>query len=624
MNLVRWTPVLSAFLFAASPAAAQTDSPWLYGVHWAAEPADDDLEEMTGGKGVWVVDQCLLNSASTDSRNNEWETPWVVTPSIDRTTPFYKPGYFSSVITRGHTMIVRLHPQWAVNQIYPGDPYTEADFASDCKAAAELMKNVHIWLVGNEGNLLAENVRWNPATQDYDIAWSANDLISSGPELAAQMYLAARDKIHEVTPNTTPANQVVLMQAVSPGAPDAGVGKYMHGTEYLARMINAVPDKTKIDGFALHGYAQPGGSSYGADAFLNDVKEQLMVIDQAGLGNLPVYITEFNKHMPNTTEAAIGAQFLTTAYQLLHNWNTGTAGTWPGQPNHPIGGTAWFIYRGNSWGDYSLRDWKTSASSTLATENPWYAFQAAGAQNYPAGSGAGPVLSPTAAWWQDEFDGASLDQAAPLPHWQVNTGAGGQVLMSGAGAVRLVGGFTPYGNASIRTPLEYAFTNYKAVAEITFADAGRIAEDEANFDLRVREQRGEGSTDFGYSFTFYSNNSAGGAAARAGHLFLRRTSDWGVIYRSVQIPGGVDTGDRFRIEVAASGDTVEFKATRLGSNAVVVDWTGPNAVISRDFHFGGIRMMVYNLHEVQVDSCVMGGLSAALVPTPAREWVLFE
>lgn len=622
MNFVR-LPVLSVCLFFAPLAAAQGDSPWLYGVHWAAEPADSDLESMTGGKGVWVVDQCLLNSTSTDSRNNEWETPWVVSPSVDKTSPFYKPGYFSSVVSRGHTMVVRLHPQWAVNQIYPGDPYTEADFGDDCKAAAGLMKNVHIWLIGNEGNLEAENVRWNPATQDYDIAWSTNDLLSSAPELAAQMYLAARNKIHEVTPDTTPAAQVVLLQAVSPGAPDAAVGRYMHGTEYLARMINAVADKSKIDGFALHAYAAPGGGNFGADSFMNDLKEQLMVIDQAGLGDRPVYVTEFNKHMPDAAEAATGAQFLTTAYQMLHAWNTGSAGIWPGQPNHPFTGTAWFVYR-TGWNDYSLLHWKTNASSTSATDNPWYAFQASCAQNYPRGSGAGPVLSPTALWWQDEFDGSSLDQSPALPHWQADTGAGGQVLMSGSGSVRLVGGTTPYGSAGIRTPLQYAFTNYKAVAEVTFTDAGRIADDEANLDFRVREQRGDGSTDLGYSFTFYSSSSGGGAAARAGHLYLRRTSDWGTVYRSAAIAGGVNTGDRFRMELAASGGRIDFKVARLATNTVVVDWSGSNALINRDFHFGGIRMMVYNMREARVDSFAMGGVNAALVPTAARDWALFK
>src|SRR5690606_21531061 len=121
-------------------------------------------------------------------------------------------------------------------------------------------------------------------------------------------YVAVRDKIHENASLVAPESQIVLMQAVSPGPADGA--RYMDGNEFLFRMIDAVPDKSKIDGFGLHAYAEPGGANFGEVGFLDALREQIMIIDSFGLGDRPLYITEFNKHMPNATEANIGARFV--------------------------------------------------------------------------------------------------------------------------------------------------------------------------------------------------------------------------------------------------------------------------------------------------------------------------
>lgn len=611
---------LTALLLAAlAPAGAQADSPWLYGIHWASSPVDDDLETMTGGKPVWVVDQALLDSTATVAAPNEWETPWVTHPRVYKTAEAAKPPYFRSITDRGHSIICRLGPQWGVSSPYPGDPYTVALYAEDCKAAANLMKNVRVWQIGNEGNLKLEQKRWNAATQSYSLDWPDEDL-AQAPELYAATYVACRDKIHEVTPATTPATQIVLMMPMSPGKANAEHGRFMDSNEFLARMIAAVTDKSKIDGFALHSYAQPGGSSFGADSFMDDLRQQLMIIDQAGLGDRPVFITEFNKHMPNATEAQIGARFCTTAFEMLNAWNTGESQVWPGRPNHPIRGAAWFVYRGGAgWDDYSLRHWKDQIGSTLPTENPWYAFQSAAAENYAAGTGSGPGLTTSNEWWRDDFNGATLDQTAPLPFWLSETGEpGAQVSMTGSGAVRLSGGTSNYGNASIRTPDTFPFTDFKVVAEVTFTDAGRNAEAEANFDLRLRE--GDGT---GYSLTFYSSQSAGPHASLAGQVHLRKTGVWSV-YRSASIPGGINTGDRFRIEAVCQGSDLSFRVTRLSNDTVVLDWTGSNKFTNTERRLGNVRLMVYNMREAQVDSFVMGGPEASLLPTAATGWKQFE
>lgn len=42
---------------------ATADSLWLYGVHWYGDPASNDLETMTGGKGIWVLETMLTEDA---------------------------------------------------------------------------------------------------------------------------------------------------------------------------------------------------------------------------------------------------------------------------------------------------------------------------------------------------------------------------------------------------------------------------------------------------------------------------------------------------------------------------------------------------------------------------------
>ena len=286
----------------SSLAFAQTaDSPYLCGIHWYANtdsisPGDrTDVEDMSGDKGVWVLEITHVDAS--------------VAPAWDQ--PSYHAGHALKVTQgKGHSMIYRIQPYWGRNVPHSSDPYTLVNYSDDCKSAANTLKDYcHIWQIGNEVNINGENYRWDGS--GYNVTWEPT------PAQYADTYIACRDKIHEITPNTSPAEQIVLMQPVSHGQIIPGV-RYMDGNEFLWGQIKAISDQSKIDGFALHGYAEPGGTNYGLDGFWDSIREQLMIIDWFGLGERPIFITEWNKHMPDQANAEIGARFLHRAYTHMN------------------------------------------------------------------------------------------------------------------------------------------------------------------------------------------------------------------------------------------------------------------------------------------------------------------
>lgn len=584
--------LVAALSICAGVAGAQVaDSPWLYGIHWydttnIAPGQTTDTEVMSGGKGLYVLEQVFTDPGG----DNFWEE-----------APYKVPHYQKIIQGKGHTVVSRLQMDWGRNVPHSGDPYTLANFATGAAAAANTLKDwCHIWQIGNEVNLTGENNRWSGSA--YSTPWQPT------PAEYAAAYVATRDAIHTVTPNTNPATQIVLMQPNSPGAAEGD--RFMDGNEYLWRSIEAVADKSKIDGFGLHSYAEPGAADYGVGGWIDALREQLMIIDQFGLGNRPTYITEFNKHMPNSTEAQIGAKFLHRAFTTLNNWNTSTGGAWPGLGNHNVVGSMWFIYPydAGAWKDYSLLYWKGSGADHET--DPWKSFQYAATLNYAKGvAGGGPASIPqNAVWWSDSFNGAALDESGALPDWKSEPGNGGAVAMSGAGAVRLLGNGSPYGIGSIRTA-GYVYGNFRAEMDFTITNANRIANDEANMDIRIRE----GS--LGYSLTLFP----AGSTVETHKARLRRTNNWGEILTETTIPGGINTGDSFRLSITANGSDIEYRLMRTPSNQVVLDWTGPNKVVDAGQKVGWLRVMTYNLQEAQLSEFQLGG-PQWLPPSKVEDW----
>ncbi|PKO15608.1 hypothetical protein CVU37_12325 [candidate division BRC1 bacterium HGW-BRC1-1] len=558
---------------------------------------------IVGDGGGW-----LLDFVATDVEGSNapfWQWAWQG-GSFGPTNKSAE-GYMALSLRRAtqggkkNTPIVRLQPAYGRNVPHPSDPYTNANFASDAQAAAQLMKDsVRYYVIGNEVNIRGENHRFSSASGGLNLY---DDLYDSTPEAYAQTYLAVREALSLITVGSA-GRPVALMQPVSTHL--AGVEASMDGNEFLWRQIrsaNAV-DPTKVDGFAIHAYAQPGGTNAGVDGFMDSITEQLSILGQLGQADKPVFLTEFNKDMPNATEQVIGAAFVQQAYQRLAAWNAASGGILSGLPNQNIVGTAWFVYPSaggavtDGWNRYSLEYWKNQIASPTPANSVWYAFQAAALTHNPAGIAGGGATWPVAAqWWRDDFNGSGLDHSLDMPAWSDAVANGGSFQIAG-GKIAFKGNGNQYGSSDIKTR-GAVFGDFTLETEFVFTDASKAAASspEANFDLRLRE----GSA--GYSLTFFTSPSP----ANPGHIILRRTGVWSTVGSfDVAVPGGINTTDTFRVRVVAVGDNLSIQAYKNGAVTSVMDWnvndpTGPKV--------GSIRVGSYALAQVDVDHIVVGGPS---------------
>jgi len=333
--------MILVFLAMGLPSAA--DSPWLYGIHWYADDAgDSDVEAMSGGKGIYVLEQVFTD---TEAQGNGWE----------RYDHPYKTGRWSQIAAKGHTIVARIHPNWGRAVPKPADAYTVAQFVQDCRSAADTLKNqCHIWQLSNEMNILEE--------------YGGEQLL---PAYYVSVYKQVKAAIETVVSPLGP--QIVLLGPVSPGGVIAGV-RWMDGNTYLQQMLNEL-SAGEVGGFGVHSY---GGGNLTAALmdFQNGLTGQLSRIDAAGFTNLPVYITEWNRHTPSAPYEAVSAQFLYRAFEWLDSWNAT-----PG--NHNVVSACWFVYPSGGWNDYSLLYYKTVGGTQ--DNDLWNAFLFAANQNYPAG-----------------------------------------------------------------------------------------------------------------------------------------------------------------------------------------------------------------------------------------------
>ena len=321
-----------------SPAA---DSPWLYGIHWYGDPASDEVEVMTGSKGIWDLEIVLTEDAGAWSAGGQL-------------------AKFQTIVARGHTLIIRIHPRW--NLVVPG-PNTPETAVGDrmetfipklVDAAQQLSDVCHIWQIGNEMNLGFE----------YDIG----DLT---PQLYVEKYNEIRSAIHTVSSSLGP--QIVLLGPVAPV-----------DNAYLGAMCDALTaNGYEVDGFAMHGYGGSRGN------FLPDIQVQADFIDSKGYTDKPIYVTEWGAPVDpisDTNEAGV-AQFLHAAFQDLANYNANPA-------NHDVVCACWFVYREDiQWQNWSILGLHDVHPPGI--NNDLYdAFQYACTLDLPAGEGGPPPTGP--------------------------------------------------------------------------------------------------------------------------------------------------------------------------------------------------------------------------------------
>ncbi|MFH1777296.1 MAG: carbohydrate-binding protein [Candidatus Omnitrophota bacterium] len=334
------------------------DSRYLYGIHWwgytEGQPVDDAPASLLDvpACSAWDVETVLTNSG------------W-----------WWAAGYFTGLYqelynNKNMTIITRVDYTWGDTVPAPSDPNYSAWPAKVVSEAVNVLYNQsHIWVVGNEQNLL----------MGTGSQWPNRKI---PPAEMAAIYKNVRSAIHNSALVGAPGEHVVLLAPVSPG----GVGgeRWMSGTEYLSQMLDYLTPG-EVDGFAIHSY---GGSV--AD-FHNVYASQIAIIDSKGFSNKPIYMTEWNRYAApgNSGEEAQTAQFLRDAFADVNNWNQ-TAG------NHDIICMTWFVYDNNqqaasAWDGYALEYWKDNGNPYGNSGDLYTAFEQTVDLRYPAGEiSAGP------------------------------------------------------------------------------------------------------------------------------------------------------------------------------------------------------------------------------------------
>ncbi|NLD61392.1 hypothetical protein GX645_02940 [Candidatus Sumerlaeota bacterium] len=562
-------------------------TPGLCGIHWysTAASATGLVEEMTGGRPCWVLENVMTNEDVAQI----WQLiPW-------RNENIIKPFQ-----QKGHTPLIRLQPYWGVNVPHQDDPYSLSDFARDATAAANRAKNVTFWQVGNEVNIAGENIRWNPTDNNYSGAqWQ--------PSAAqyATTYLSIRDAIHEVTPDNNEP-QTVLMEPVSPGAADAA--RNVDGYDFLFDTLNSMTEaeREKVDGFAIHAYAPVGAPNNGVNDFMETVNRQLTIIDGFGMGARPVFITEWNMHMPTADAARNAARFIPAAMQALNQQNLVVGSLWPRRQPHTVTGAMWFVYPKDSdniadgWNAWSLEFWKGKTGDTTAAGDPWVAYQKVFSSDYQTGVPGNIIeLKSTELWAADEFGHAAgnvTDSYAPVPAWKADCANGGAATYTGDGWLKLAGN-SQWASSGIMTKAN-AFADFRLTTAFKIVNSAAVPNvPEANTEIRFREND---CGSHGYSLTFFTDQSG----ANTNKIMLRETGSWNTIGECEQTVGsGIKTGDDVVVDVIAKGDDIKIKVTRKDSAETLVNWS----IKDSRFRVGGIRLMNYCMLEIRYDYVRIGG-----------------
>ncbi|GAB4319392.1 MAG: hypothetical protein Kow0059_13370 [Candidatus Sumerlaeia bacterium] len=531
---------------------AGRDARWIYGVHWYSDdPLSGEVEELTGGKGIYVLEIVLTDPGA---------------PAHDR-WPAQKAA-FEAIHAKSHTLIIRVQADWGRIVPHPGDPYSTDAFVDDCRRMAEDLRWVcHIWQIGNEMNIAGE--------------WGGQLL---PPDAYVDVYRRVRAAIHSVWSPLGP--QRVLLGPVSPGGivPDV---RPVEGLDYLARILERL-SPGECDGLALHAYAEPCPNwECGLEGFQDIVTEQLELMDEMGFRRLPVYITEFNKHMPldKPGEEIIAAGFIRQAYRWLDEWNSGRG-------RHNIITACWFVYpAGRGWDDYSLQFWHTPGEAP--DKDAWAAFQAAAREGHRRGrrGGGSPPRPAQALWFHDDFDGP-LDQARPLPDWKVRAAARSRV-QTRDGWLILSNRDTATTSACEIITRGHVFGDFKLWTALELADADtrdpRRAHASAEVLIRATDTGG-------YALVLEAERNAIS-------LRDRRT---GEVVGDCRCGVALGGQQRFEVAVRAAASAIHAAVDRVvaeGRRVRVAEWT----VEDDRYRWGWVGLRADRIAEVQAPFFTLAG-----------------
>ncbi len=343
----RWHLVGATIIAVCLPGSAvvRADSPYLYGIHWWG---------YTQGQGVDNV-PCQMLDCTTHGG-------WTVETVLTHSASWWGPAYFTGLYTdlygnKNMSIITRIDYDWGQTVPAPSNP-NYANWPNDVVGAVNTLRHgSHLWVLGNEPNIVGEGTTWPNSQVD--------------PAGYATIYRNVRSAVHAQAQASPAGPHRVLIAAPSPGGVIPGV-RWMDGNQWLGQVIDNVP-ADEIDGFALHAY---GG---GVSGFHSGYTSQLNLIDSKGLQQKPVYITEWNMV---ATEQAM-AQFIRDSFADLNTWNQT-----PG--HHNIVCLCWFVYdsdqqAGGGWNNYAI-EWYRNNGIPLGDPNDvWTAFEQTVDLRYPAG-----------------------------------------------------------------------------------------------------------------------------------------------------------------------------------------------------------------------------------------------
>ncbi len=338
------------------PQPLSADSGRLYGIHWWG---------YTPGQPVDDTPATLLDCPTEGG----WDTETILThgPSWWQASQFT--GLYANLYGfRNMSMITRIDYNWGETVPSPSNPDYAGWPASVVGVVNTLRHYGHIWILGNEPNLLGEGNEW-----------PGNQVTPSG---YATIYRNVRNAIRSSAQSSPAGPHILLIAPPSPGGIIVGT-RWIAGTDWLAQVIDNIP-LAEIDGFALHAY---GGT---ITDFHNGYAEQLAVIDGKGLWDRPAFITEWNRAAApgNAAEEAAAAQFCRDAFADVNTWNQ-TAG------RHNIVAMTWFIYDGDqqaggSWNSLSIEYWRGAGNPLGNPGDLFTAFEQTVDLRYPAGATGTP------------------------------------------------------------------------------------------------------------------------------------------------------------------------------------------------------------------------------------------
>lgn len=510
--------VVAILLLLSASLLYGADAQYLYGIHWWG---------YTNGQPVDQTPQTLLDVPTYSA----WDLETILTHEAWWWQASYFTGLYQTLYSWNVTPITRIDYTWGDTVPAPSDPNYSSWPASVVSLVNTLYNQCHIWVIGNEPNILTGGVYW------------PNRRIP--PADYAAIYRSVRNAIHNNAKVGAPGQHIVLLAGPSPGPPNEV--RWMDGNAYLGQVLDNL-SPAEVDGFAIHSY---GGSV--AD-FHNGYVSQLQVLDQKGFTDKPVWITEFNRYTSSDNDEQYTAQFARSALADVNTWNQ-TYG------NHNIVGMTWFVYDcnqqgGGVWNGHSIEYWKDHGFPAGDARDLFTAFQQTVDLRYRAGV-YGIRTVPNA--WTDDFNDGVLDTSAPEPDWVVSTSNGGTVQETG-GYLRLIGSSGKSSVASVMNSEYPLYDSFIINAKLYLANAGSTNGGEANAEIRFRTD----PLGTGYSLSFKANDSPN-------VINLRRSDTWAVI-QNKQVDYSLPSGTVLYIRIECKYYRIKIQVGTTPGGNDVVNW----------------------------------------------------